>query len=36
MIAALPEGAKYTAALKWNTPIVSIAWLQACEAQRGK
>lgn len=36
MIAALPEGAKYTAALDWNIPIVSIAWLQACEAQRGE
>lgn len=36
MIAKAPEGSKYEAAVGWNTTLVSLPWLYACEKERGE
>lgn len=33
LIAKRPEGEKYGAAKDWGIPIVSLAWLKACETR---
>lgn len=36
VIAKAPKGSKYEAAVGWNTTLVSLPWLYACEKERGE